>query len=156
MGIELWVIGKTKEGYLREGIADYEKRCGRYLKLTTVVIQEPKNGPRLPPAELKKQEAAGVLRKLQAADHLILLDEGGDLPDSRKFSKLLEKRMAEGRRTVFLIGGPYGFDDALYRRSQMKLSLSRMTFSHQLVRLLFWEQVYRGLAIINGLPYHND
>ena len=157
MSIELWMIGRTKEKFLQDGINEYSKRLSRQLKLSQFTIPVIKNASKLRPAELKKQEAVIILKKLGVKDYLVLLDERGQSMDSRNFAKLLEERMTlSAQRTIFLIGGAYGFDASVYDRSNLQLSLSKMTFSHQMIRLVFWEQLYRGISIIKGLPYHND
>lgn len=157
MSIQFWMIGKTKEKYLQSGIEEYKKRVSRYLKVDSVVIPDIKNASKLPVNELKKQEGSSILEKLSSQDYLILLDETGNSYHSRGFAKLIEKQLTNSTtNTIFLIGGAFGFDEAVYQRANAKLSLSEMTFSHQLVRLIFWEQLYRAIAINNGLPYHND
>ncbi|MCP4121892.1 MAG: 23S rRNA (pseudouridine(1915)-N(3))-methyltransferase RlmH [Bacteroidetes bacterium] len=157
MAFELWMIGKTKEAYLQTGIDAYTRLVSRYLKIESAILPDPKHAAKLDVQRLKKEEASQVLKKLKPSDYLILLHEHGKNPTSRQFASVLENRMNDsGRRTIFLIGGAYGFDASLLQRSNQKLSLSNMTFSHQLIRLIFWEQLYRGVAIINRLPYHND
>ncbi|MEZ5007400.1 MAG: 23S rRNA (pseudouridine(1915)-N(3))-methyltransferase RlmH [Chitinophagales bacterium] len=157
MAIQFWMIGKTKEKYIQQGIDEYKKRISRYLKVESVVIPDIKNASKLPVNELKKQEGLSILEKLTPQDYLILLDENGKDYSSRGFAKLLEKQLSNSTtNTIFLIGGAFGFDEAVYQRANSKLSLSSMTFSHQLIRLIFWEQLYRAVAINNSLPYHND
>lgn len=157
MSFHIWMIGKTKDPYLQEGIREYEKRVSRFLSFATEVHPQPRNAARLAAPELMLAEAEIILRKLEPTDHLILLDEKGKAMDSVDFAGLLEKRMMHsGQRTVFLIGGAYGFAEPLRHRADGLLSLSKMTFSHQLVRLIFWEQLYRAVSIIHGLPYHNS
>lgn len=157
MSLQFWMVGKTKEKYLQSGIEEYKKRVARYLKVESLVIPDIKNASKLPVNELKKQEGSSILEKLSSQDYLILLDETGNNYHSRGFAKLIEKQLSNSTtNTIFLIGGAFGFDEAVYQRANAKLSLSEMTFSHQLVRLIFWEQLYRAIAINNGLPYHND
>ena len=157
MSLHFWMIGKTKEKYLLSGIEEYKKRLNRFIKIEQVIIPDVKNAAKIPVVDLKKQEAELVFKQLQPNDYLILLDEKGKQFTSRKFAQLIERRLNNsGQRTIFLIGGAFGFDEALYQRCNAKISVSEMTFSHQLIRLLFWEQLYRAVSIINGLPYHND
>lgn len=157
MPFEIWTIGKTRESYLQAGVDEYARRVGRYLAVQAVTVPDPRNAAKLDPATLRQAEARAVLDRLQPKDFLILLDERGKTFTSREFAAFLESRLQDsGRRTVFLIGGAWGFDGSLRERCQAQVSLSPMTFSHQLVRLIFWEQLYRAVAIINGLPYHND
>lgn len=157
MSLHFWMIGKTKEKYLQTGILEYTKRVSRYIKIDEFIIPDIKNAAKLPVKDLKKQEAELVLKMLQPSDYLILLDENGKQFSSRRFAKQIQNRLNNsGQRTIFLIGGAFGFDESLYQRSNLKLSISEMTFSHQLIRLIFWEQLYRAISIINGLPYHND
>ena len=157
MSFQLWMIGKTKEEFLLNGIQSYTQRVSRYLKVESYILPSHKHASSLEANKLKQEEAAIVLKKLKPSDYLIILDEHGKNPDSRQFASLLEDRMNDsGRSTIFLIGGAYGFTDEIRQRSNLNISLSKMTFSHQLVRLIFWEQLYRAVAIINRLPYHND
>lgn len=151
------MLGKTKSDHLNAGIREYEKRLSRYTRIDPVILPTPKHASKLSPAELKEAEADIISSRLKNPDYLILLDERGKTMDSRGFAALLEKRFQHsGQQTIFLIGGAYGFADRIYERANQKLSLSQMTFSHQLIRLIFWEQLYRGISIIHGLPYHND
>jgi 23S rRNA (pseudouridine1915-N3)-methyltransferase len=157
MSLHFWMIGKTKEAYLLSGIEEYQKRVVKYAKIDVLTIPDVKNAASLPVSDLKKQEASQILKLLQPNDVLILLDENGQQYSSRSFAKMIESKLNHSaQRTIFLIGGAFGFDEALYERSPLKISLSTMTFSHQLIRLIFWEQLYRAFSIIHGLPYHND
>ncbi len=157
MSLEFWMIGKTKEVYLQSGINEYQKRSKRYLKIESQIIPDVKNASKLSVNELKKQEATSILNKLDKRDYLVLLDEKGKSYTSRKFAAFMENRLSQSMtKTIFLIGGAFGFDQSIYDRANLKLSLSEMTFSHQLIRLVFWEQLYRAIAINNNLPYHND
>lgn len=157
MGLNVWMIGKTSEDYLEKGISEYRKRLSRHLRIDEYVIPDIKNAASLPPAELKKKEGEALIAKLNSSDFLVLLDERGRQFSSRLFAKWLEERLyLSGIRTVFAIGGAYGWDDSVRERASMMLSLSDMTFSHQLIRLILWEQLYRAVSIQKGLPYHND
>jgi 23S rRNA (pseudouridine1915-N3)-methyltransferase len=155
--ILLFVTGKTDEPYLEEGIRKYTDRIIHYLPFEIVVFQDLKNRRSLSPDQQKKLEGEVILSKLQSGDEVFLLDEKGRQPSSRGFSEIIEKQMLSGqKRLIFIVGGPYGFSAEMYARAQGKLSLSGMTFSHQMVRLIFVEQLYRALTIIKGEQYHND
>ena len=156
MKITLWTIGATNEVYLKEGIAIYQNRLKHYtnFKIEDFKIKVPKSAEA---KTVKKVEAEFISKKLQPSDVLILLDEKGKSYSSREFAAFIEKKQVAGtRHLIFLIGGAFGFDDAIYKRANGKLSLSAMTFSHQMIRLFFCEQLYRGFTILNNEPYHND
>ena len=156
MKVQLWAIGKTNERYLEEGIALYAKRLRHYFKFEWRVLPEVKKAGKLPAAQLKAREAETVLKQLEQGDFLILLDERGKQLASEAFAQFLEHKLQLSyRRLIFLIGGAYGFDDSLYEQANSKLSLSKMTFSHQMVRLFMAEQLYRAATILNNEPYHN-
>ena len=153
---EFWPIGKTNETYLKEGMAIIEKRIRRYLKLETVLITDVKNAKNLRPQQIKQKEGEKILAKLQKGDYLILLDEKGKHFTSVKFAKFIEQQLNQSHhRIIFLVGGSYGFSDAIYTRANYKIALSEMTFSHQMVRLFFLEQFYRAMTILRNEPYHN-
>lgn len=154
MKITLIQIGKTRPKYLEEGIADFEKRLGRFAKYEVITIQDVKG--KYEPEELKKREEEKVLDVLGASDYLVLLDENGQQFSSRKFANWMEKKASTQGTITFLIGGAYGFSEAMYQRAQAKVSLSSMTYSHQMIRLIFSEQIYRAMTILKGHPYHND
>jgi 23S rRNA (pseudouridine1915-N3)-methyltransferase len=157
MKAELWYIGKTSFGYLDEGVAIYEKRLGHYLSFSTTLIPDIKNAGSLNPEQLKQKEGEAVFSKLKKDDFIVLLDERGKHLTSVEFSTFMEQRLQMGsRRLVFLIGGAWGFSEGLYQRADFKLSLSKMTFSHQMVRLFFLEQLYRAMTILRGENYHNE
>ncbi len=157
MKAELWYIGKTAFGYLDEGMAIYEKRLGHYLSFSTTLIPDIKNAGSLNPEQLKQKEGEAVFSKLKKDDFIVLLDEKGKQLTSVEFSTFMEQRLQMGsRRLVFLIGGAWGFSEELYQRADFKLSLSKMTFSHQMVRLFFLEQLYRAMTILRGENYHNE
>ena len=157
MKIELWVIGKTKFDFIREGDKLYEKRIKRYVPFKTEVIPDIKNTKNLTSAQIKEKEGNEILKRLHTNDYLVVLDEKGKSFNSVNFANQLDKTFQRNsRKLIFLIGGSYGFADKIYRRSQEKISLSEMTFSHQIVRLMFLEQFYRGMTILRGEPYHNE
>ena len=157
MKIEFWVIGKTSFAYLSEGMQLYEKRIKRYLPFETVIIPDVKNAKNLSSKELKKKEGQAVLKKLDKGDFLILLDEKGKAYTSVKFSKWLEQKLQlSNKKIIFMVGGAFGFSEEIYERANGKVTLSEMTFSHQMIRLFFLEQIYRALTIMKNEPYHNE
>ena len=157
MNIKLLVIGKTDNSNLQSLIDEYAKRLSFYIKFDLEIIQDIKNVKNLSQSEQKEKEGELILSKITATDHLILLDENGKSYSSVDFSSYLQKKMNSGIKTlVFVIGGPYGFSDLVYQKSQGKISLSLMTFSHQMVRLFIIEQLYRGFTILKNEPYHHQ
>ncbi|MCB0618608.1 MAG: 23S rRNA (pseudouridine(1915)-N(3))-methyltransferase RlmH [Saprospiraceae bacterium] len=157
MKVELWQIGKTAFPYLREGMDVYEKRIRRYLPFEVVTLPDIRHAAKLSVEELQRQEGERILGKIQPQDYLILLDERGKTGNSREFAEFLQKGLlGSHRRIVFQIGGAYGFSEEVYRRADRKIALSAMTFSHQLVRLIFLEQLYRAFSILHNEPYHHD
>ena len=156
MKIELWVVGKTAFKYLEEGIGLYEKRLKHYTSFELTVLPDVKNPP-LSTEALKTKEGELILNKLTKDDVLVLLDENGKQQTSMEFSKFIEnQQISSTKRLVFQIGGAFGFSEAVYQRANFKLSLSKMTFSHQMIRLFFVEQLYRAFTIIRGEKYHNE
>ena len=157
MKILLLAIGKTDEDYLVAGIKKYVGRIGHYASFEMKEIPDPRNRKTLSEAQQKKAESLLILNQLHPSDHVVLLDENGKPFNSVEFSESLEKQMASGvKRLVFVIGGPYGFALEVYDRSNAKMSLSPMTVSHQMVRLIFVEQLYRAFTILKGEPYHHQ
>lgn len=157
MNIRLIAIGKTDNKALQQLMDDYMKRLSFYIKFELEVIPDIKNAKNLSEAQQKEKEGELILSKLSPADQLILLDENGKTFSSVGFSEELQKKMNSGIKTlVFVIGGPYGFSQNVYSKAQGKVSLSAMTFSHQMVRLFFIEQVYRAMTILRGEPYHHQ
>lgn len=155
--IEMWYIGKTSFAFVREGTAEFGKRINRYNGFQEVCIPDVKSGKNHPPAQIKKAEADKLLSLLKSDDFLILLDEKGKTYRSMAFSKQLNQwLLSSKKRIIFLIGGAWGFDQRIYYRANAKLSLSDMTFSHQLIRLIFVEQLYRAFSILNNEKYHNE
>lgn len=156
MKVEFWVIGKTNEIYFRDAIEVYHKRVKRYLPFSFLVVPDIKNAGKLSPEQLKNKEGQSILNKLKSDDFLILLDEQGKSFSSTAFANWLDKQFQMShKRLIFLVGGAYGFSPAIYQRSNIKLSLSKMTFSHQMIRLFFLEQLYRAMTILRNEPYHN-
>ena len=156
MEISLLTVGKTGIPYIKEGISEYLKRLRRFLPYEIIELPDARKG-RLSETEQKEAEADLILKNLNDNDHVVLLDEKGREYTSREFAALLERLMSSGRkRTVFDVGGPYGFSQRVYDRGNALMSLSKMTFNHEMVRLFFTEQIYRGVSILHGLPYHPD
>lgn len=157
MKIKLIQVGKTTENYLLEGIEKYNKRINRYTSFEIVTIPELKNTKKLSQEQQKQQEGILIAKKIENTDFVILLDEKGKSYSSVNFAKLIEQKAIQStKQLTFIIGGPYGFSEEIYQRANSKLSLSAMTFSHQLIRLLFLEQVYRAHTIIKNEPYHHE
>lgn len=157
MNIELIVVGKTDSSQVESLLVDYLKRLNFYTKVTFVVLPDLKNRKSFSAESQKRQEEEMILRRVTDADSVVLLDERGDRMRSMEFAEWLQKRMNSGlRKLCFVIGGPYGFSKAVYERANAKISLSDMTFSHQLVRILFAEQLYRAFTILNNEPYHHE
>ena len=157
MKIHVIFTGRTTGKLFQEAIADYQSRLSHYVPFTIEEIPDLKNVKNLSEEQQKEREADMLFERMQAGDVLVLLDEKGKEFTSREFSLYLEQKMQTvSRRLVFLIGGPYGFSPRVYEAAQGKISLSKMTFSHQMVRLIFMEQLYRAFTIINNEPYHHE
>jgi len=157
MNIRLIAIGKTDDKHLLALIDDYVRRLSFYVKFELDILPDIKNAKNLSEAQQKEKEGEAILARVQTSDYLMLLDERGKSFSSVGFADELQKRMNSGVRTlVFVIGGPYGFPETVYRRANGMLSLSALTFSHQMVRLFFVEQLYRGFTILKGEPYHHS
>ena len=153
----LIVVGKTADRRFEAIISDYLDRIRHYIPFSLEVIPELKNTRGISQSEQKQREGELILRSLQAGDHVVLLDEHGTERTSMEFSAWMQKRMSAGlKRIVFVVGGPYGFSQAVYSRADEQVSLSRMTLSHQMVRMFFVEQIYRAMTILNGEPYHHE
>lgn len=157
MNIELIVVGKTDMKEVEALVTMYTKRLNHYVKFAITTLADVRNTKNLSATEQKRMEGEAILRLVTDSDHLMLLDEHGLELRSIEFADLLQKRMSAGtKRLVFVIGGPYGFSDAVYQRANSKLSLSKMTFSHQIVRAIFTEQLYRAFTILKNEPYHHE
>ena len=157
MKIILLNTGKTDSNELNKLISIYEKRLSRFLPFEIQYVQTPKNAGRIKPAELKRQEGELLLQKINDADYIILLDEKGKQFTSNEFAQFLQGQMNKGiKKIIFISGGAYGFSEELYQKAHVKLSISKMTTTHQLIRLFFTEQLYRAFTIINNHPYHNN
>lgn len=156
MKTELLLVGKTPDKHFAASIDDYVARIGHYMPFSTTVIPALKNARNLSEDQQKKAEGEMILRQTEPSDYVVLLDERGKEMRSIELAGWLQRKQATARRLVFVIGGPYGFSDAVYSRSNEMISLSRLTFSHQMVRLVFTEQIYRACTIIKGEPYHHE
>jgi len=152
----LILVGKTTDKHFQAGISDYAERIEHYMPFDIVTIPELKNTKSLSEDQQKTMEGELILKQLQPSDTLVLLDEHGKELRSIELAKWLEQKQQTARRLVFVIGGPYGFSEAVYKRANEQLSLSKLTFSHQMVRLVFTEQIYRACTIIKGEPYHHE
>ena len=156
MKITLLVVGKTTDSHIQALLQDYQKRLGHYIPFSLTVIPELKNTKSLTSEQQKQAEGEMILRNITASTDMILLDEKGKEFRSVEFADHIQKKMSSGRDVVFVVGGPYGFSEAVYQRADGKISLSKMTFSHQMVRLFFVEQLYRAMTILRGEPYHHE
>lgn len=157
MKITLLAVGQTDLTYLKEGIAEYRKRLEHYVSFELKTIAPAKKTGNLPEEVQKKKEGDLILKYISRSKSVVLLDENGMLFTSEKFSGFIQKKMASGlKELVFVIGGPYGFSQEVYEKVMDKISFSKMTFPHHLIRLIFLEQLYRAFTIIKGEPYHHD
>ena len=157
MKIELFVVGKTNHNYLSPGIEDYLKRINRYIQFSIRCISDAKNTKNLSQQQQKNAEGQNILVAIDNSDYVVLLDEHGKEYKSIEFASLIDKKMQTvAKRLVFVVGGPYGFSEDVYKRANEKISLSKMTFPHYLIRLIFVEQLYRAFSILNHEPYHHE
>ena len=157
MKVILLTVGKTNEINFINSISDYQKRLKFYIPFELIELPELRNTKSLSEEQQKQREGEMLLQAIDAADDVVLLDDKGSEYTSMQFSAFMQRKMAGGsKRLVFVAGGPYGFSPAVYSRANGKISLSRMTFSHQMVRLIFVEQLYRAMTILRGEPYHHE
>lgn len=157
MKVVLLSVGKTDHPLLSQIIEDYRKKVNHYIPFEMRMVPDPKNRRNLSEKEQKAEEAELLLKVLQPSDHVVLLDEKGKQYRSTEFARYLEKKShSVSRQLVFLVGGPYGFAPEIYERATEMISLSKMTFTHQMVRLAFTEQLYRAMTIIHNEPYHHE
>ena len=156
MKTELILVGRTTDKHFQAGIEDYAGRIGHYMPFGITVINELKSTKSLSEEQQKTAEGKLIMKQLQTSDTVVLLDEKGREMRSVELARWLEQKQSTARRLVFVIGGPYGFSQEVYDRTDEKLSLSKLTFSHQMVRLVFTEQIYRACTIIKGEPYHHE
>ena len=157
MKISLLTVGKTDSGWVREGLETYASRLRRYVPFSVIEIPDLKNAASLSKEQVKEKEGESILGNIGPRDSVILLDERGKEYTSIEFAKVIERMMVSGgKNIVFVTGGAFGFSDAVYARCDGKVSLSKMTFTHQMVRAVFTEQLYRAFTIIKGEPYHHE
>lgn len=157
MKITLLTVGKTDKDWVRQGLNIYVSRLKHYIPFNTVEIPELKNVSALSKDQIKSKEGELILKNIRPTDDVILLDEKGKEYTSVEFARIIQDKISyAGKDIVFIIGGAYGFSEAVYQRANSKLSLSRMTFSHQMVRAIFVEQIYRAFTIMRGEPYHHE
>ena len=157
MNIQLLTVGKTCVKWVADGLDLYSSRLSHYVSFGVTELPELKKASALSEEQIKEKEAAMILKALKPQDYVVLLDEHGKMRRSLEFASWLEVRMNSGARNlVFIVGGAYGFSDRIYERAQEKISLSPMTFSHQMVRTIFAEQLYRAFTILKGEPYHHE
>ena len=157
MKIKLIAIGKTHKSFLEEGELEYLMRINKYVAIEKIEIPDIKNAKKLTQQQIKEQEGKLLLSKIEPHSLIVLLDEKGKEYTSMKFSNWLQDKMNRGfKNIIFLIGGAYGFSDDVYKAANEKIALSKMTFSHQMIRMLFTEQIYRAFTILNNEPYHHE
>lgn len=156
MKITLLCVGKTDQSYLITGMEQYVKRLKHYIDFKITILPDIKNRKNMSESQQKEKEAALILKNIQPTDQTILLDENGSNYSSIEFASLIETKMINSvTSVVFVIGGPYGFDQSIYTMTPFRIALSKMTFSHQMIRLFFVEQIYRAMSIIKREPYHH-
>lgn len=157
MKFNLLVVGKTNKKFLIDGEAEYAKRLGKYIKFNKIEIPELKNAKKLSESQIKLAEGKLILEKIEPHGLMILLDDKGKEFTSKKWANWIQEQMNRGYKHItFVVGGAYGFSDEVYEKANSKQTLSRMTFSHQMVRLFFTEQLYRAFTILNNEPYHHE
>lgn len=157
MKVKLICVGKTTKNFLVDGEKEYEKRLKKYISYEQIVINDVKNAKKLSQELIRSKEGEMILEKLLSSDFVVLLDEKGKAVSSTGFANYMQQKFnSGGKQIVFIVGGPYGFSEAVYSRANDKLALSKMTFSHQMVRLFFVEQLYRAMSILNNDPYHHE
>ena len=157
MNIKVISIGKTNKSYLVEGENEYLKRLKKYISIEKIEIHDIKGAKKMSEPEIKLKEGQLILSKIQSTDFVVLLDDKGKMHTSLQFANWMQNKMNISIKTVvFVIGGAYGFSDDVYKRGQEKVSISKMTFSHQMIRMIFFEQIYRAFSILNNEPYHHE
>ena len=157
MNIELIVVGKTDSAAVESLVADYARRINRYCRFSIIALPDVRNTRSISASQQRTAEGETLLRQFTAGDFVALFDERGEEFRSMEFAAWIQKRMNSGtRRLVMVIGGPYGFSEAVYARADARVSMSKMTFSHQIVRALVTEQIYRAFTILNNEPYHHE
>ncbi|MFK8046419.1 MAG: 23S rRNA (pseudouridine(1915)-N(3))-methyltransferase RlmH [Crocinitomicaceae bacterium] len=157
MNVKVISVGKTNKSYLVEGEQEYLKRLQKYISLEKIEIPDIKGAKKMSKSEIKEKEGALLLAKVKSSDYVVLLDDKGKIPTSVGFANWFQNKMNISTKSiVFVIGGAYGFSEKVYQRGQEKLSVSKLTFSHQMIRMIFFEQIYRAFSILNNEPYHHE
>lgn len=150
-------VGKISSSWIQEGINLFESRIGKYIKFSSIIIPDIRNSKSLSKENIKEEEGKAILNNIQSSDLMVLLDEKGKEFTSREFSDWIQKQMNSGRKRLMLvIGGPFGFSNDVYNRADYKIALSKMTFTHEMAKLILSEQIYRAMTILKGEPYHHD
>lgn len=150
-------VGKISAPWINQGVSLFENRLEKYIKINSIVIPDPRNAKNMSIDQIKEEEGKSIMTLLQPSDFVVLLDERGRELTSHEFAEWMQKQMNMGRkRLVLIIGGPYGFSQSLYKRAESKISLSKMTFTHEMAKLFLTEQIYRAMTILRGEPYHHD
>lgn len=150
-------VGKISSSWIQEGINLFESRIGKYIKFSSIIIPDIRNSKSLSKENIKEEEGKVILNNIQSSDLMVLLDEKGKEFTSREFSNWIQKQMNSGRKRLMLvIGGPFGFSNDVYNRADYKIALSKMTFTHEMAKLILSEQIYRAMTILKGEPYHHD
>ena len=157
MEILLMSVGKVNSPWITKGLEEFEKRLSKYMKFSAKIIPDIRNTKSLTKEQIKISEGKSILAEILGSDYVVLLDEKGEEFSSQKFSSWLEKKMASGKkRIIFIIGGPFGFSEEVYAKADSKIALSKMTFTHEMAKLFFTEQLYRAFTILNNEPYHHE
>lgn len=157
MKVTLLLVGKTEEGFIKQGLEIYENRLKHYISFTSIIIADVKNAGKISPSDLKIKEGELILKHFTASDFVVLLDDKGKQFSSVEFSNYIQKQMNSGIKNLcFVVGGAFGFSEQVYNRANMQLSLSKMTLTHQMVRIFFLEQLYRTMTILKGESYHHE
>ena len=157
MELILLSIGKINTNWIKEGVREYESRIKKYLKFTSIEIPDLKNSKTLPLEKIKEEEGKLILNNISMSDLMIVLDEKGKEFTSKEFSFWIEKQLSTGKKKIiFVIGGPYGFSETIYKRADYKIALSKLTFTHEMAKLFLTEQIYRSMTILKGEPYHHE
>lgn len=150
-------VGKISTSWIKDGIELFESRIGKYIKFSVITVPDIKNAKNLSKESLKEEEGKFIMSNIIQSDYVVLMDEGGKELTSRDFASWIQKQMNSGRkRLVMIIGGPFGFSQDIYQRADFKVALSKMTFTHEMAKLILSEQLYRAMTILKGEPYHHD
>lgn len=156
MKLNLLFTGKTKIAYIEEGIADYLKRINHYINCKQIIVSDLKNTKNMSEAEIKRKEGENIIKAIPPANYVVLFDEKGKDFSSLQLSAFIDRKMLEGKDICLIVGGAYGFSEDVYGRADFKMSLSKLTFSHQMIRMIIAEQIYRAFSILRNEPYHHQ